>query len=80
MRDVNVETDYGKLEAWFLDRIEAGENEEIGSVDFYEDETGYIWFINKVDENEYVMSTMLCPLPFATGKIDENGEAKMILV
>ena len=34
-------TNYEAIEAWYLDRIAAGEGEEIGSVDTYEDNTGF---------------------------------------
>lgn len=71
-------TNYEALEAWYLDRITAGEGEEVGSLDSYEDETGFIWFITKTGGNTYDLTTEANPIPFAEGRTDENGQPTII--
>lgn len=67
-------TNYQAIENWYLDRIAAGEGEEVGSLDSYEDETGFIWFITKTGANTYDLTTEANPIPFAEGRTDENGQ------
>lgn len=71
-------TNYEALEVWYLDRITAGEGEEVGSVDSYEDETGFIWFITKTGGNTYDLTTEANPIPFAEGRTDENGQPTIL--
>jgi len=75
-----VKTDFDILNEWFLDRIKAGENEVIGSLDCFVDNQEFCWFITKVDENTFVMTTESNPIPFARGEIDANGEAKIMIL
>ncbi len=69
---------YDLLEEWYLDRITAGAGEGIGSIDSYEDETGFNWFITKTGLNEYDLTTESNPVPFATGKTDKNNNPVII--
>ena len=53
-----------KLNTLFLESAERGKNEEVGSIDTFLFR-GQTFFVNKTDENTFVLSDDKCFLPIA---------------
>ena len=69
--------EWKEIKDWYRDRILAGECEEEGSFDSYEDEDGFTWFITKRDDGKFDMTTQNSIAPFAVGTITRTGKARI---
>lgn len=72
-----MKTNYKAIEDWYRERILAGEYEETGSCDSYEDEDKFTWFITKRDDGKFDMTTQNSIAPFAVGMITKTGRTRI---